>query len=371
MNMQDLAERLAVSVSTIRAWVKTGRLDASAYFKADNTYRFNFDAVLECLHGQSTETSEQLTNFDNIEKQIDTEDDHIVHAKSIRDHTFSVTNESEFLRQQTKRVPPIIQPSSEVEFNNESTKSNILDVYKLHNAIELAQKSVKEGRLRQARTFFQDILERYPNNKTALDEIATLPQDMMGQIKQEEPARELDILRADYKFLCRRLAKDSALLEEQKNLINDFLNSSVHGLDELKEMHDDVYYLSDQFKEINLPNKLSEMTKGLVAELYKIEQFETAEQKEHIAKAWKIAGNLETFFDFLDSLINLDQHKRNLEGSFLETYEDEKDQFLSKLKSLEAPELNGNDLYSLLEGYYPDEVHFTKVRKLRRLMFDF
>ena len=145
----------------------------------------------------------------------------------------------------------------------------------------------------------------------------------------------------------------------------------MHGLDELKEMHDDVYYLSDQFKEINLPNKLSEMTKGLVAELYKIEQFETAEQKEHIAKAWKIAGNLETFFDFLDSLINLDQHKRNLEGSFLETYEDEKDQFLSKLESLEAPELNGNDLYSLLEGYYPDEVHFTKVRKLRRLMFDF
>lgn len=53
--IKEVAEYFKVSVSTLRGWVKSGKIPASTYIKIDGTYRFNLDLVEEAL----LEASEQ------------------------------------------------------------------------------------------------------------------------------------------------------------------------------------------------------------------------------------------------------------------------------------------------------------------------
>ena len=50
ISILELAEILAVSVSTIRNWIKDGVIDRSCYFRVANTYRFSTELVLSQLH---------------------------------------------------------------------------------------------------------------------------------------------------------------------------------------------------------------------------------------------------------------------------------------------------------------------------------
>ena len=47
--IEDLAKHFAVSVSTIRAWVRQGHVPKDTYIKIGNTYRFNKTSVTEAL----------------------------------------------------------------------------------------------------------------------------------------------------------------------------------------------------------------------------------------------------------------------------------------------------------------------------------
>lgn len=47
--IEDVAEHFKVSVSTARAWVRTGAIAPWAYIKIGNTYRFNMPKVVESL----------------------------------------------------------------------------------------------------------------------------------------------------------------------------------------------------------------------------------------------------------------------------------------------------------------------------------
>jgi excisionase family DNA binding protein len=47
--IKEVAEYFKVSVSTLRTWVRTGKIPASTYIKIDGTYRFNLNLVEEAL----------------------------------------------------------------------------------------------------------------------------------------------------------------------------------------------------------------------------------------------------------------------------------------------------------------------------------
>ena len=45
----DVATHFCVSVSTIRAWIRDGRIPASTYIKVGTTYRFKISAIETAL----------------------------------------------------------------------------------------------------------------------------------------------------------------------------------------------------------------------------------------------------------------------------------------------------------------------------------
>ena len=55
--IEDLAKNFAVSISTIRAWVRQGHIPKSTYIKIGNTYRFNMTAVVAALTTEAEEVA--------------------------------------------------------------------------------------------------------------------------------------------------------------------------------------------------------------------------------------------------------------------------------------------------------------------------
>lgn len=49
VQIEDIARKLQVSVSTIRAWVRQGHIPEDTYIKVGKTYRFSEEDVLESL----------------------------------------------------------------------------------------------------------------------------------------------------------------------------------------------------------------------------------------------------------------------------------------------------------------------------------
>lgn len=44
--IEDLARTLTVSITTVRAWVRTGLIPGNLYVKIGNTYRFDKDGII-------------------------------------------------------------------------------------------------------------------------------------------------------------------------------------------------------------------------------------------------------------------------------------------------------------------------------------
>ena len=66
VQIEELAKHFAVSISTIRAWVRQGHIPKTTYIKIGNTYRFNKTAVTEALT-----KSAQDVNEAPIEEQLE------------------------------------------------------------------------------------------------------------------------------------------------------------------------------------------------------------------------------------------------------------------------------------------------------------
>ena len=55
-----LAEKLHLAEVTLRGWVKEGKIPATTYIKVGSTYRFDIEAVVQSLRGDTNETTENL-----------------------------------------------------------------------------------------------------------------------------------------------------------------------------------------------------------------------------------------------------------------------------------------------------------------------
>ena len=69
--IEDLAKHFAVSISTIRAWVRQGHIPKSTYIKIGNTYRFNKTSVTEALTGKAIEAEQAEIRNEPVEEQLE------------------------------------------------------------------------------------------------------------------------------------------------------------------------------------------------------------------------------------------------------------------------------------------------------------
>ena len=175
---------------------------------------------------------------------------------------------------------------------------------------------------------------------------------------------ELDILRADYEFLVLRLCN---LVQSQCHFFEDFFVDMM-PIDFSEELKRDANYL-EKLIDFELPDKLENFTSGLVHELYNIQNYLVPEQEQHMVEVWKTAGNLETFFKFLAKMIDLKSFKYDVEKTFLEEFEKERDRVsvnaLEELGLLIGSQYDGSAFHSLLDQNYPKDVDVQKVIQLR------
>ena len=54
--IEDLANTLTVSITTVRAWVRTGLIPGDTYVKIGNTYRFDKEAIINHFKPQKPVT---------------------------------------------------------------------------------------------------------------------------------------------------------------------------------------------------------------------------------------------------------------------------------------------------------------------------
>ena len=69
--IEDLAKHLAVSVSTVRGWVREGHIPDNTYLKINNVYRFNKEAVSSALLKKTSPEPVRYTSHDNTQYEMD------------------------------------------------------------------------------------------------------------------------------------------------------------------------------------------------------------------------------------------------------------------------------------------------------------
>jgi excisionase family DNA binding protein len=75
--IEQVAKHFTVSLSTIRAWVRQGKIPSNTYIKVGNTYRFRVADVENALVGSPNEASsfdEELGEFEQLELDLDNDE---------------------------------------------------------------------------------------------------------------------------------------------------------------------------------------------------------------------------------------------------------------------------------------------------------
>ena len=70
--IEDVAKHFAVSISTIRAWLRAGHIPQNTYVKIGNTYRFKLPAVAAAL---LTTPAIRDSDPNQLEFDFDTQED--------------------------------------------------------------------------------------------------------------------------------------------------------------------------------------------------------------------------------------------------------------------------------------------------------
>jgi excisionase family DNA binding protein len=75
--IEQVAKHFTVSLSTIRAWVRQGKIPSNTYIKVGNTYRFRVADVESALVGSPKEAAlvdEELGEFEQLELDLDNDE---------------------------------------------------------------------------------------------------------------------------------------------------------------------------------------------------------------------------------------------------------------------------------------------------------
>ena len=121
------------------------------------------------------------------------------------------------------------------------TQRNILDNLKLDKAMKLAKKKVKDGLSEEAKRIYQDILDKFPKNRRALDEIRKLAGTTLANTSDigEPPNEQIQVLvnlHAKGQFQ-EALIRASQLRQKFPNSVNlyNIIGVTNKGLGKLNE----------------------------------------------------------------------------------------------------------------------------------------
>jgi protein O-GlcNAc transferase len=106
----------------------------------------------------------------------------------------------------------------EVEGPN-SPKPNILDTTKLDKALRLAKRTLKDGQLEEAKSIYEDILQKFPKHKQALIALQSLTEGT-PVAPQEPPSEQLQLIINIY-----NQGKSQQALSHSMQMLNQFPNS--------------------------------------------------------------------------------------------------------------------------------------------------
>jgi excisionase family DNA binding protein len=76
--IEDLAKHLAVSVSTVRGWVRQGHIPENTFLKINNVYRFDKQAVSDALLKKTSPEPVRYTSHDNTQYEMDLNLDEVI-----------------------------------------------------------------------------------------------------------------------------------------------------------------------------------------------------------------------------------------------------------------------------------------------------
>ena len=105
--------------------------------------------------------------------------------------------------------------------DSNSSKPNILDAIKLSKALRLAKQKSKDGQLEEARMIYEDILQKFSKNKTALSELQLLAGGATSEVKSPHSEQLQRIIN----FYTQGQLKQA--LFESSQLLERFPNSVV------------------------------------------------------------------------------------------------------------------------------------------------
>lgn len=69
--IEDLANHLAVGVSTLRGWIRQGHIPENTYMKINSVYRFDKEAVSNALLKKASPPPVRYTSHDNTQYEMD------------------------------------------------------------------------------------------------------------------------------------------------------------------------------------------------------------------------------------------------------------------------------------------------------------
>ena len=105
--------------------------------------------------------------------------------------------------------------------DSNSSKPNILDAIKLSKALRLAKQKSKDGQLEEAKNIYEDILQKFSKNKTALSELQLLAGGATSEVKSPHSEQLQRIIN----FYTQGQLKQA--LFESSQLLERFPNSVV------------------------------------------------------------------------------------------------------------------------------------------------
>jgi DNA-binding transcriptional MerR regulator len=233
ISIEELAEHLAVSVSTIRTWLKSGLFSKDAFFAVNTVYRFKLEVVLEELHSANLAKEKQGLSTE-IKLDETTDINHLVaydYEALVTDLFKSMYNTYEKLSQTSDIIDDIVNELSlEIrDYSNEIAEiedsllsepwNDLASILKNHNFSE-----VIDG-------IRAHVLDSYSDNDDRaklLDELGIL-----GDVSviQKSLTFELEEYRSKEHSLQKRLQKrilDRLKLSPEKIKILRFYVDDIH-----------------------------------------------------------------------------------------------------------------------------------------------
>ena len=371
VDIQDLSEKLSVSVSTVRGWVKSGVISPSSYFKVANVYRYNFEEVLSCLHDHNGSDSEALNAAS----------EHHDPQKDEFGNVIEVTNQPSSLTAEISINKGVVEK-----------KHNILDNLKLHQALRLAAKKSEKGAASEAQKIYIDILSRFPKNRKAFLGIKALRDLSVDKEIQESFDYDLhlrsvqehiensfhntpdnfEILLADYKFLVSKLFVKNKFLMVKLSTVKSSLNdASLKGIDigNLDGVLDDLRAIQEKLIENGYDWGLNKIIKDFVHLLYKKDNINIENLQYFNEQLWKIAGELETVFEVVEDKNILDILFDIFDNSPVESYQSKCDKLQASIEKIQSEifEFEKNDF----DEFYNINNETDEIRVIHQAIADF